>query len=161
MDMNTQATVDHVGDNYRHVLIQNTHNPLSFYQMSVEYSDGKYQSEINRSSHVTIYGYKYESTQDAKAPGSKEMLPIPNRILQIVDSQDIAVIGGSGNYSVYKDGEGIIGIERSSGIYLANLHRTGKDDNKGIVKNWIVGDAGTIGTGDNILLFVIPPEVGQ
>jgi hypothetical protein len=117
------ATSGVVSSNYRHLLIENTHNPLAFYQISVEYSDGSPQTEINSSSNVTIYGYKYEASSRT----------VSNELLNIIDSHNISIIGSSGRYELTTSAQ-VITIEDSDGIYLANMSRTAADTGK----KWIV-----------------------
>jgi hypothetical protein len=125
------ATSGVVTANYRHLLIENTFNPLAFYQISVEYSDGTPQTEINASSNVTIYGYKYESSTRT----------VLNELLNIKNSHNITILGGSGNYTLTSSAQ-MITIDDSDGIYLANMSRTDSDTGK----KWIVNKTGGVTT---------------
>jgi hypothetical protein len=45
---------------YRHLLINNTHNPLAFYHLHLQHSEAEVQGEIVDSQGVEIYGVKTE-----------------------------------------------------------------------------------------------------
>jgi hypothetical protein len=80
------------------------------------------QMMIRSCRDVTIHGFKFER---------------PGELLNIIGSSDVTIIGGSGNYSIESpDDRGIIVIENSSGILLANLNR--KPQRGGIPSSWIV-----------------------
>ncbi|WP_289055431.1 glycosyl hydrolase family 28-related protein [Carboxylicivirga marina] len=129
---------------YHIVDVNNTTNPLTFYQLSVEHHPHSPSIMIKNAKNTTIFGMKYEG---------------PAEHLNIVDSENIQVIGGSGNY--YMDREydrAIVVISNSKDIVLRNLTRkskSGKLFNRtvtDITKYWIM-DSETKVTGDYSVLW--------
>ncbi len=95
--------------NYNLVAVQNTTQPITFYQLSVEHLPNSPQTLIENAQHVTIYGYKYEFKRE---------------LLNIVNSEDVKLIGGSGNYQLDNiTDRAIIVIENSKNILIQNLDR--------------------------------------
>jgi hypothetical protein len=129
---------------YHIVDVNNTFNPLTFYQLSVEHHPHSPSIMIKDAKHTTIFGMKYEG---------------PAEHLNIVDSESIQVIGGSGNY--YMDREydrGIVVISNSKDVVLRQLTRKSKNGKlfnrfvTDITKYWIV-DSETKVTGDYSVLW--------
>lgn len=129
---------------YHIVDVNNTNNPLTFYQLSVEHHKHSPSIMIKDAKNTTIFGMKYEG---------------PGEHLNIVDSENIQVIGGSGNY--YMDREydrAIVVISNSKDIVLRQLTRKSKNGKlfnrtvTDITKYWIV-DSETKITGDFSVLW--------
>jgi hypothetical protein len=95
--------------NYHHVRVQNTSNPLTFYQSSVEHHVFSPKFLVENVSNLTIFGFKYEG---------------PGELLHIVNSDNIEICGGAGNYYMDKDGDQtIIDISNSTNILLRTMSR--------------------------------------
>lgn len=89
-----------------------THHPLAFYQPNTESSANDPQVIIEDAENVTWYALKYEATS-----GSRELLEIRN-------SRNIAVLGGSGNYSM--DGSRtMVRVKNSTGVVISLIVRQG------------------------------------
>lgn len=97
-----------VSGDYRRVLIEDTTNPLTFYQLGVNNAEKSVLLEIDNCENVNIYALKYEEQ---------------NRLFKIKDCNDISIIGGYGYYSLVDNHPSIIDIENSSNIYLAAIAR--------------------------------------
>jgi hypothetical protein len=129
---------------YHIVDVNNTTKPLTFYQLSVEHHPHSPSIMIKDAKNTTIFGMKYEG---------------PAEHLNIVDSESIQVIGGSGNYYMDRETDrAIVVISNSKDIVLRNLTRkskSGKLFNRtvtDITKYWIV-DSETKVTGDFSVLW--------
>lgn len=129
---------------YHIVDVNNTTNPLTFYQLSVEHHPHSPSIMIKKAKNATIFGMKYEG---------------PAEHLNIVDSESIQVIGGSGNY--YMDREydrGIVVISNSKDVVLRQLTRKSKSGKlfnrtvNDITKYWVV-DSEIKVTGDFSVLW--------
>jgi hypothetical protein len=130
--------------NYHLVAIQNTIHPLTFYQLSVEHMRNSPQTLIDNAKHVTIFGYKYELVRE---------------LLNIINSDDIKIIGGSGNYQLEDPNDrAIIVIENSKNILIQNLNRKSNEEAFGhpvsdICKYWIVNGEDKISGDYGILQY--------
>jgi hypothetical protein len=94
---------------YRTLLIRGTANPIELYEPDTENADAGPQMEIASSKNVFLYAYKYEHEHP---------------LLLVRDSSNVAVIGGSGNYSLYEAGESsVVTVSRSTNYVFANLAR--------------------------------------
>ena len=92
-------------DNYRHLLIDGTTEPLHLYQCNVEYARSRAEMEIRRARHVSIYGLKGEYNEP---------------ILWVRDSDHVRVFGYGGNAAALPD-KALFVIERTPNLLLANL----------------------------------------
>ncbi|MBK3516100.1 glycosyl hydrolase family 28-related protein [Carboxylicivirga marina] len=94
---------------YHHVSIKNTSNPLAFYQISVEHHVFSPKVLVEDASNLTIFGFKYEG---------------PAELLHIINSDNIKICGGNGNYYMDREGDqAIINISNSTNILLRNMAR--------------------------------------
>jgi hypothetical protein len=95
--------------NYHHVRVKNTSNPLTFYQISVEHHVFSPKVLVEDVSNLTIFGFKYEG---------------PAELLHIINSDNIEICGGNGNYYMDREGDqAIINISNSTNILLRNMAR--------------------------------------
>jgi hypothetical protein len=129
---------------YHIVDVNNTTNPLTFYQLSVEHFRHSPSIMIKDAKNTTIFGMKYEG---------------PAEHLNIVDSENIQVIGGSGNYYMDRETDrAIVVISNSKDVVLRQLTRKSKNGKlfdrfvTDITKYWIV-DSETKITGDFSVLW--------
>ncbi len=129
---------------YHIVDVNNTSNPLTFYQLSVEHHPHSPSIMIKDAKNTKIFGMKYEG---------------PAEHLNIVDSENIQVIGGSGNYYMDRETDrAIVVISNSKDIVLRNLTRKSKNGKlfnrtvTDITKYWIM-DSETKVTGDFSVLW--------
>jgi len=90
---------------YRHILVQGTHEPLAFYQCNPEHASSQTEMELRGARNVSIYGLKGER---------------PTPILLIRDCDHIFVSGYSG-VAIPPDGESLIKVERTPNYTIANL----------------------------------------
>ena len=98
-------------------------HPLSFYQLSIEHRDNMPQMMYNNAKNVSVYGLKYEGTCE---------------LLNILNSDSIQIIGGSGNYSLENAGDkAIIVINNSKNINIQNVCRKPPGTVADITKFWI------------------------
>jgi hypothetical protein len=89
---------------YRHMLVDGTSEPLSFYQANPEHARGEANMEIRNARYVSIYGLKGEGNQP---------------ILWVRDSDHIRVFGYGGNAAAY-EGTALFRIERTPNFLIAN-----------------------------------------
>lgn len=94
------------GRNYRHLLIQNTVEPLAIYQCNPEHARSDANLEVRNARHVSIYGLKGEYNET---------------ILWVRDSDHVFVFGYGGNASAFP-GASLFRIERTPNFLLANLY---------------------------------------
>jgi len=129
--------------NYNLLSLQNTKKPLTFYQLSIEHLKNSPQMLIANSQCVTFYGLKYEMTHE---------------LINIENSHDIKIIGGSGNYLLNDPKDiAIIVIKNSKDIQIQNLNRKStekafKEDLIDVCKYWIVNELDKV-PGDFGVLF--------
>ena len=106
-----------------------TQQPLEFHQFSIEHIDNSPQVQINSAKDVTIYGFKFEGTFE---------------LLNIFNSKNINLIGGSGNYGLEDtSSRGIIYVDNTSiNILMQNLCRKswGTIDYANTTGFWVKGD---------------------
>jgi hypothetical protein len=118
---------------YHLVGVENTTHPLAFYQLSVEHHTHSPKVMVNNAKHLTIFGLKYEA---------------PAELLNIINSEDIHISGGSGNYYIDRETDrAMVVISNSGNVVLRNLVRTSKNGMFGRTyqdscKFWII-DSGT------------------
>lgn len=130
--------------NYNLVAVQNTTQPITFYQLSVEHLPNSPQTLIENAQHVSIYGYKYEFKRE---------------LLNIVNSNDIKLIGGSGNYQLDNIADrAIIVIENSKNILIQNLDRKSSvtvfnNPVADITKYWILNGNDKVSGDYGVLLY--------
>ena len=93
------------GPDYRHLLIDGTHEPLGLYQCNPEYARGTAEMEIRGARHVSIYGLKGEYNRP---------------ILLVRDSDHVRVFGYGGNAAAWPQ-ESLFVVERTPNFLLANL----------------------------------------
>ena len=97
---------------YNHFRIKNTTNPLTLYQMSIEHHAFSPKVLVEDVSNLSMFGFKYEC---------------PTELVHIVNSDNIEICGGNGNYYMDKEGDRtIINISNSSNILLRNMTRKSK-----------------------------------
>ncbi len=95
--------------NYHHVRVKNTSNPLTFYQISVEHHVFSPKVLVEDVSNLSVFGFKYEG---------------PAELLHIINSDNIEICGGNGNYYMDREGDqAIINISNSTNILLRNMAR--------------------------------------
>ncbi|WP_445749967.1 MULTISPECIES: glycosyl hydrolase family 28-related protein, partial [Bacteroidota] len=98
--------------NYHLVSVNNTSNPLTIYQISVEHHVFSPKMLVKNAKNLTIFGFKYEG---------------PAELLHIVDSDNIEICGGAGNYFMDREGDqSIIKIINSTNILLRTMSRKTK-----------------------------------
>jgi len=90
---------------YRHLLVEETTEPLHVYQLNVEYARSDAEMEIRRARHVSIYGLKGEYNEP---------------ILWVRDSDHVRVFGYGGNAAAFP-GKSLFLVERTPNILLANV----------------------------------------
>jgi len=101
---------------YRHILIDGTYQPLSFYMFHIQRINcqGNPMAEIKNSSNVSIYAQKSEI---------QDFPPTPHPYtLRISDCNNISIIGGSG-MATPSSGYGINEIYNSTNITIANYSK--------------------------------------
>ena len=129
---------------YHLVAVQNTKQAITFYQLSVEHLSNSPQTLIDNAFHVSIYGYKYE---------------FRNVLLNIINSDDIKLIGGSGNYQLDNtDDKAIFVIENSKNIFIQNFDRKSTEliFNKpvaDVTKYWVLNANDKVSADYGVLLY--------
>lgn len=103
---------DQMAAGHRMLLIDGTRRPLHIYQPNIEGTGNTPQSEIRNSHNVYFYAFKYEGNEE---------------LLHINSSQNIDILGGSGNYDLGQGRRTIIDVNNSSEVTIANLARQGED----------------------------------
>jgi hypothetical protein len=126
---------------YRTLLLDGVVGPLEMYQPDVEYGDMDPQAEIVNSTNVFWYAFKFE----------KEHM-----LLRIKGSSNVAVLGGSGNYTLCGGDDRIIDVQSSKDLLLTNLGR----QNNGCggasetpVYHWVVHGSVTAASTANLGIF--------
>lgn len=123
---------------YHMLAVQNTIKALNFYQLSIEHLKNSPQTFFNNAKNVTVFGFKYEAAHE---------------LLNIINSDSIQLIGGSGNYQLNRtDDKAIIVIQNSKNILIQNQNRqslAGTD----ITKYWIVSESDSIPGNYGVLLY--------
>jgi Pectate lyase superfamily protein len=96
---------------HRMILVEGTHHPLAIYQPNAEGTENDPQTEIRSASNVTWYGFKFEHKDE---------------LLHIVNSNHIAILGGSGNYHLTsRTDDSIFEVNRSRDVVIAITARQG------------------------------------
>jgi Pectate lyase superfamily protein len=90
--------------------IEGTANPLAIYQPNTEGAMNDPQVMIKNARNVTWYGFKYENTS-----GDHELL-------HIIGSDNIGILGGSGNYT---SGKPFVTVNGSNNVTVTALARQG------------------------------------
>lgn len=126
---------------FHFVDVCSTVNPISFYQFSIEHMDNSPQVMFNNAKNVSIFGFKYE--------GDKE-------VLNVINSDKVKVIGGSGNYSLEDnpDTRAIVVVKNSTNILLQNLVRKSEKQSNSS-KHWILSDKDAVSYDFGILSYKI------
>jgi hypothetical protein len=114
---------------YRHLLVEGTSEPLSFYSLNIERSLSQPQAEFRNARNVTVYHLKSEHNQTA---------------LLINHSKNIQVFGYGGNASPLA-GRPIFAVHDSDDVYIANVCPTNRDP-----KTVPYGSSSTIDPGGGI-----------
>ena len=89
---------------YRHLLIENTTEPLYIYQCNAENAHSKVNIEMHRAHNVSLYGLKGEGNMP---------------ILQVRDSDNIRIFGYGGNAAAYEK-TALFVFERTANFLIAN-----------------------------------------
>jgi hypothetical protein len=110
-----------IGEHYM-FRIEGTTRPLAIYQPSIEGAKNDLQVVIKNSKNVTWYGFKFENTG-----GDHELL-------HIVDSDNIGILGGSGNYA---SGKPFITVKGSNNVTVTSLARKGQIRGSNIMENGV------------------------
>lgn len=103
------------GADYRHLLIEGTHERLAFYHLNIEHPSGDAQMEIRDSRNIRIYGFKTERN------------PL---VMRIRNCEDIVLYGWGGNATAFP-GKSLIEIIESRSVTLINLVDLGRMGGKG------------------------------
>lgn len=127
---------------YHFVDVTSKINPLNFYQISIEHLDNSPQVLVSGAKYVSFYGLKFESD---------------NELMNIVNSDNTQVIGGSGNYILTRtDDAALIVVKNSKNILLQNLHRTLYTSTlPDISKYWIVSDKDNTSSSFGVLSYYL------
>ena len=99
--------------------------PLEYHQLSIEHLDNSPQVQFNGAANTAVYGLKIEGHFE---------------LLNILNSNNVSIIGGSGNYGLEDttNSRGIIFIDNSStSVLIQNLVR--KSWGTDVATNWIKG----------------------
>ena len=120
---------------HRMLKIGGTHHPLRIYQPNVEGTGNGPQAEIKNSSNVYFYAFKFEGE---------------HALLHIINSRNVEILGGSGNYRLKKGLDSIIDVVNSSDVVIANMARQGADADYAWLTN---GDLKLDATRRNLALF--------
>ena len=120
---------------HRMIKIRGIHHPLRIFQPDVEGTGNNPQVEIRNSKNVYFYAFKYEGD---------------DILLDIINSQNIEILGGSGNYDLQEGAESMINIVNSSDLVIANLARQGAEADYAWVSH---GDLSVDGNRHNLALF--------
>ena len=128
---------DEMSPDHRMIKIEGTFHPLRIYQPDAEGTGNSPQIEINNSTNVYFYAFKFEGE---------------HALLHVINSKNIEVLGGSGNYEL-KDGiDAMIDIENAEDIIIANMARQGKDGDYAWLRH---GDLSISANHRNLALFKI------
>ena len=125
--------------------VQNTTHPLSFYQISIEHLQNSPQSLFQNVHHVAIYGFKYEFNRE---------------LINIINSDDVKIVGGSGNYQIDRDDDrAIIVIENSSNILIQNMdiksnYKVFDKSVAEMTKYWILNGKDSVSGDYGVLLYI-------
>jgi len=112
--------------------VDGTSSPLVIYQPNTEGAANDPQVLIVNAKNVTWYGLKYEATS-----GDRELLHIMG------SSNNVAVLGGSGNYTSSKPFVRVNGSPSSINITVAMLARQGTVSGPNLVENGVTRVAAT------------------
>jgi hypothetical protein len=107
-----------------------SNQPLEFHQLSIEHLDNSPQVQINGAENVSIFGFKYEGHHE---------------LLNVLNSNNVFVIGGSGNYSLtdLSNSRGLVYVDNAStNLSFQNLCRT-KYGSTDVTNNWVIGEDAT------------------
>ncbi len=127
--------------NYQFLNVEGNKNPLTFYHMSIEHLANSPQSRFKNAKNITVFGFKYESEKE---------------LLEIVNSDNIQLIGGSGNYSLQEAADrAIIVIINSTKVLIENFNRKEYSDNNIFPVNtkWISHNGSLISGDYGVLQF--------
>lgn len=109
VDLGNNHATGGMAPDYHLIAIRGTTNQIQLYEPDTEYMMAGPQLEISDSGNVFLYAFKYEKEHP---------------LLLIKGSSNVAVLGGSGNYSLYVEGESaIVNISASINYLLANFAR--------------------------------------
>ena len=101
---------------FRYLTVRNTSQPLHIYAYCPEYAECDYQAELVSSKNIFVYALKSESDLD---------LEINTPVLLIRDCTNVMICGYTGIGQV-DAGDGLIEIEDSENLLIANMARWGK-----------------------------------
>jgi hypothetical protein len=100
--------------------IEGTTNPLAIYQPNTEGAMNDPQVMIRNAKNITWYGFKYENTS-----GDHELL-------HIIGSDNIGILGGSGNYA---SGKPFVTINNSNNVTVTSLARQGAVTGSNVIED--------------------------
>ena len=93
------------------ILVVGTIKPEAIYHPEAEWTVNDPQTEIRSASNVTWYGFKFEHRDE---------------LLHIVNSNNISILGGSGNYHLTnRRDDSIFEVNNSSDVVIASTARQG------------------------------------
>ncbi len=101
---------------FRYLSVSNTSQPLHIYAYCPEYAECDYQAEFISCSNIFVYALKAESDLD---------LEINTPVLLIRNCNNVMICGYTGIGQV-DSGNGLIEIENSNNLLIANMARWGK-----------------------------------
>ena len=101
---------------FRYLTVRNTSQPLHIYAYCPEYAECDYQAEFISSSNIFVYALKAESDLDFE---------INTPVLHVRDCTNVMICGYTGIGQV-DSGDGLIEIEGSDNLLMANMARWGK-----------------------------------
>lgn len=106
-------------ETYRHIMLENTSTPVTFYQISLEDASAELDNEetvhmeIDSCADVSIFGFKYEKESE---------------LLHVKNTGRLTIIGGSGNYGIKDpDDQALITISNTPEVFIANISRHVQD----------------------------------
>ena len=130
--------------NYNLLQVNSSSQALTFYQLSIEHMYNSTQALFENAKHITVFGFKYE---------------LSGELMNIINCDDIQLIGGSGNYQLENEADrAIIVIENSKNILIQNFDRKSVKEAFGrplkeVGKYWIVNGEEKV-TGDfSVVLY--------
>ncbi|WP_310557574.1 T9SS type A sorting domain-containing protein [Flavobacterium sp.] len=130
---------------YHFVLIENTTNPITFYQISIEHLDNSPQMKLNNADNITVFGFKYEYKFE---------------LINITNCNTVNLIGGSGNHNIISpNDQAIIVISNSENVLIQNFDRK-QYETSSINTKWIKDNTNTISGDFGILQYEYSSTLG-
>lgn len=123
-----------LNNDYHMLMIEGNANPISFYHLNVERLRNSPQIKFINAKNITVHAFKYEFNYE---------------LLEIKNSDNIKIYGGSGNYQLMLTTDrALLIILNSTNILLENFDRTEFfTQTPPVTSNWILHD-GNLVTGD-------------